>query len=174
MIREGMAQVGNNGGLKLEAGYRTSIIRLKMVQEAESLYGMKRFESPGAAARAMSPLVEDTDRELFLVMSLNAALQPIAVEVVAVGGIDSCYVDMRNVFKHALLCNASGIICFHNHPSGRIEPSREDRALTKRICRVARFMDLKLHDHIILGRDGKFFSFQEEDALEDGGDCGVA
>lgn len=159
--------------LKLEAGYQTSIIHLKIVQEANSLYGMKSFDTPNMAANLVAKLVADTDRELFLVMSLNAALQPIAVEVVAMGGIDSCCVDLRNVFKHALLCNASGIICFHNHPSGRVVPSLEDCRLTKKIYRAVKILNLKLYDHIILGRDGDFFSFQAEHVLEDEGDWDV-
>lgn len=158
---------------RLEAGYRTSIVHLKMVQEAKSLYGMEKFDSSEAAARMAAALVADADRELFLVMSLDASLQPIAVEVAAVGGVDSCYVDMRSVFKHALLCNAAGIICFHNHPSGKAVPSQDDCRLTRKIRRAAQFLDLKLCDHIILGRNGKFFSFKEEHMLDDG-NCEVA
>lgn len=167
MIGTGITREEKRERLKLEAGYRTSIVHLKMVQEAESLYGMRRFDSAKTSVRTVSELAADMDRELFLVMSLNAALQPIAVEVVAMGGIDTCYVDMRNVFKHAILCNASEIICFHNHPSGQAVPSLEDCTITRRISRVAELLDMKLYDHTILGRNGTFFSFKEEHMLDD-------
>ena len=92
-------------------------------------------------------------------------LEPMAVEIVAVGGVDSCAVDVKNIFKHALLNNASYIICFHNHPSGYTLPSREDEKFTERLVTAGRILNLPMIDHIIVG-DDDFYSFRENGKLE--------
>lgn len=136
------------------------IVHLQMVKDGRTLYGMKRFSAPEIAAEMIRPLLERSDREMFLILFLNANLEPLAVEIVAVGGIDSCHVDVRNIFKHALLTNAAGIICFHNHLSGCPEPSLEDRRITDRIVESGKLLGIPLTDHIILVENG-FYSFQE-------------
>ena len=92
-------------------------------------------------------------------------LKQCAVEIVAVGGVDSCAVDVKNIFKHALLNNASYIICFHNHPSGYTLPSREDEKFTERLVTAGRILNLPMIDHIIVG-DDDFYSFRENGKLE--------
>lgn len=108
------------------AGKWVDLIRLKIVRESAGLYGISRFAGPQEAADMVRPLISAADRELFLVMSVNIKMEPMAVEIVSVGTLNACLVEMRGVFKHAILNNAAGIVCFHNHPSGDPEPSRED------------------------------------------------
>lgn len=90
---------------------RVGIVHLEMVRESRTLYGMKRFQNPREAAEMVRPLCEKADREMVLVLSLNGRLEPQAVEIAAVGGISSCNVDIRSLFKHALLNNAEFVIC---------------------------------------------------------------
>lgn len=104
---------------------RVGIVHLEMVRESRTLYGMKRFQNPREAAEMVRPLCEKADREMVLVLSLNGRLEPQAVEIAAVGGISSCNVDIRSLFKHALLNNAEFVICVHNHPSG--DPAQAGR-----------------------------------------------
>ena len=70
---------------------------------------------------------------------------------------------MAQIYKTAIISNAAGIICFHNHPSGSIEPSREDRLLTEKMKTAGRYLDIPLRDHIIIGGDGAFYSFNENE-----------
>ena len=70
------------------------------------------------AAEFAKPLFENADKEYLLVCCLDGKLQPISMEVVAVGMVNQCLVGMREVFKNAILSNAVSIIVFHNHPSG--------------------------------------------------------
>jgi DNA repair protein RadC len=81
-----------------------------------------------------------------------------------IGGIAQVYVDVRSIFKKALLNNATGIIIGHNHPSGNVKPSEEDKNLTKRIKAICGIMDINLLDHIIIGMNN-YFSFAEEGIL---------
>lgn len=126
---------------------------------------MKRFQNPKDAAELVRPLCEKSDREMMLVLSLNGRLEPQAVEIAAVGGVSSCSVDIRSIFKHALLSNAEYVICFHNHPSGDPEPSREDELLTGRIRSAGELLGMELVDHIILGEGNAYYSFRDHGRL---------
>ncbi len=142
-----------------------SMIHLQMVKEGRTLCGMRCFSSPMGAVEAVRPLFDLADREMVLVMSLNAKLEPMAAEVAAVGGVSMCSVDVRNIFKHALLNNASYVICFHNHLSGDPKPSSEDQAITRRIRECGNLLGIFLIDHIIVGEAG-FYSFKEQGLID--------
>lgn len=117
------------------------------------------------AVSMVRPIFAQSDREMMVVMSVNTRLEPLALEIVAVGGVDSCNVDIKNIFKHALLNNASYIICFHNHPTGDPTPSKEDRLFTKRLTSAGQILNLPVIDHIIMGEE-TFYSFKEYGDLE--------
>ena len=140
------------------------IIRLQMIKEHRTLYGMGRLSRPAEAAAAMKPLFEMCDREVMAVMSVDTRCAPLAVEVVSVGGLDACTVDPRMIYKHALLSNAASVLCFHNHPSGDPEPSDEDRRVTERLYEAGKILGVRLLDHIIIGEDA-YFSFREHEML---------
>ena len=105
------------------------------------------------------PLCEKADREMVLVLSLNGRLEPQAVEIAAVGGISSCNVDIRSLFKHALLNNAEFVICVHNHPSGDPEPSEADVETTVRLMEAGAILGIPVLDHIVIG-DGNYVSMK--------------
>ncbi len=142
------------------------IIQLKMVRESRTLYGADPFTSPEKAAELVKPLLITADREMVLVMSLTAKMEALAVEIVAVGGLDVCCFDMRNIFKHSLLNNAACILCFHNHPSGDPIPSKEDVQITRRMKEAGEILGIRLVDHIIIGNE-RYFSFKEHGELDD-------
>lgn len=144
---------------------RVEIIRLQMVRESRMLYGMYRFSKPEEAVDMVRPLFAMADREMMIVMSLNTRLEPLAVEIAAVGGLNACSVDSRDIFKHAVLNNAAFIVCFHNHPAGDPEPSQPDRKITSRLEKAGRILGIPLIDHIIIGEDN-FYSFREHGQID--------
>ncbi|MCD7996973.1 MAG: JAB domain-containing protein [Clostridiales bacterium] len=107
------------------------------------------------------PIFEHADREMLVVLSLDTALAPLAMEIVAVGSINACGVDVRDLFKHSILSNAPKIICFHNHPSGTMNASQEDILITERIKAAGDLLGIELVDHIIIGLNGTYISFLE-------------
>lgn len=141
---------------------RVGIIKLKMIREGTSVYGTERFHGAKEASDMVRHLFEYADREMMMVMSLDSAMTPIALEIVAVGGLNSCGIDSRDLFKHAILSNASKIICFHNHPSGIPTPSKMDSLITKRIKDAGELLGIELLDHIIIGSNDRYVSFREE------------
>jgi DNA repair protein RadC len=83
---------------------------------------------------------------------------------VALLGPAGTIVDFKLVFATALKCAASGIILVHNHPSGQLNPSREDTQLTNRCKQAAEYLQIRLLDHLIITKHG-FFSFRDEGLL---------
>ena len=77
------------------------------------------------------------------------------------GGMHGTVVDVKVLMKYALSKNASGILIAHNHPSGNLCPSEEDRLLTKKISQAAQLLDIRLLDHIIVAGN-KYTSFADE------------
>lgn len=140
---------------------KIGIVHLEMIRERRTLYGMERFSNPREAAEMVRPLFERADRELLLVLSLDNKLAPMALEIAAVGGLNSCCVDIRSIFKHAIVNNGAYVICFHNHPSGDCSPSGEDRRITQRIAESGRLLGIPLVDHIIIGAGGEYQSLAE-------------
>lgn len=99
--------------------------------------------------------------ESVFVIYLNQKNVPIGWRKISQGGISSSIVDVRLVLVPALNCLASGFIICHNHPSGNLRPSEEDRKITKQLKEVGQIMSVKLLDHLIL-TETNFFSFADE------------
>lgn len=103
-------------------------------------------------------------RESFKVILLNRRNRVIGVTNIAEGGIDSLLVDVRMVLQAALLANASAIMISHNHPTGSLRPSEEDRKLTRLIYEAGKLINIILLDHLIVTSEG-YFSFADEGIL---------
>lgn len=119
------------------------------------------------AAEWAAPLFSKSGREMFYVCLINNACEPLAAEMVALGGKSECGVDISCVFQQAVLLGASAIICFHNHPSGRVTPSEDDLRVTRRLKLAGDLLNVKLADHIIIGRND-YYSFREHNEWEEG------
>ena len=93
-------------------------------------------------------------REMFRVLFLDAKNQLIADEVMNQGTIDHAPVYPREVARRALEHSAASVILVHNHPSGDPKPSAADIAITEEIVEAARAISVKVHDHLVIGRNG--------------------
>ena len=112
---------------------RVDIVSLKVVKESSVLYETRKINNPYDAYKLAKNFLVDSDREKFVVVCLDTKNQPVSIEVVSIGTINSAMVHPREVFKVAILTNAFKIICFHNHQSGNTDFSREDEVITKRL-----------------------------------------
>jgi DNA repair protein RadC len=99
------------------------------------------------------PILENSPNEQFLIVTLDTKLKPIGCHIITIGTLDASLVHPREVFRHALLSNASSIILVHNHPSGDCEPSSQDRSVTDRLKRVGELLGITVIDHLIFGVD---------------------
>ena len=104
--------------------------------------------------------LQDSDIEKMLTLYMDAQNKVICIQIMS-GTVNQAVVYPREVIRHALLAGSSAIILIHNHPSGEVRPSEADIRLTKHIQEAAKYLDVLVHDHIIIG-DNKWFSFREE------------
>ncbi|MCR1822108.1 JAB domain-containing protein [Terrisporobacter muris] len=140
---------------------RVGIVSLKLVKENSVLYETRTIRSPYDAYKLIKNFLIDSDREKFVVVCLDVKNQPVNISVVSIGSVSSTIVHPREVFKVAMLSNASKIICFHNHPSGNLKCSKEDENITNRLKECGEILGIELVDHIIVGDNNTYFSFKE-------------
>ncbi|MCR4659471.1 MAG: DNA repair protein RadC [Bacteroidales bacterium] len=117
----------------------------------------------------IAPSIIDLKHEEFWVIYLDNSLKISGKQRVAAGGITSVDVDMRLLFRGAIERNAVKIALAHNHPSGSLTPSSEDKALTNKIMQAADTLDIKVVDHIIVGlpqdNGNRYYSFKDNGIL---------
>src|SRR2546423_15649548 len=104
--------------------------------------------------------MEDLSREVFRVALLDTQNGLLRDLVISQGTLSASLVHPREAFKPAILESAASVILLHNHPSGDPTPSREDIRLTRQLVECARLLDLRIHDHLVIGH-GRFVSFAE-------------
>jgi DNA repair protein RadC len=103
-------------------------------------------------------------REEFVLLCLNGAHEVLGWVRLHTGGFNHSPVDVRLVIGVALQTASSAVVVAHNHPSGGLNPSAEDVAVTRRIAEAAALMGIRLLDHLILTRDG-CYSFADAGTL---------
>lgn len=108
--------------------------------------------------------LSDLRNEEFYVLFLNRANKIITHKKVSQGGITGTVADIRLILKDALDNFATGIVLCHNHPSGNLKPSNEDKELTQKVKQTTKLLDINLLDHIIVSDTG-YFSFADEGLL---------
>ena len=124
----------------------------------------EKFVSSRQLFHALQPLYADLSHEEFWVMLLNRNNRLLSKHRVSSGGVAGTVVDPKIIFNIALRELASGIVLSHNHPSGNLQPSREDRDMTQKLVQGAKFLDIAIVDHLILGH-GDYFSFRDNGLL---------
>jgi DNA repair protein RadC len=110
------------------------------------------------------PLMEDYQHEEFWILMLNRNNLVIAQKRISIGGVAGTVVDPKIIFKVALEHVASSIILCHNHPSGNLNPSVQDREITKNLKEAGKLLDINVSDHLIIGNNS-FFSFSDSGIL---------
>jgi DNA repair protein RadC len=107
-----------------------------------------------------SPYLRDSKKEFFNVILLDVKNKVIDNMELSKGGLSGTVVDTTEIIKEATRKSTSSIILVHNHPSGEVEPSKEDIQSTKRIVEACKLVGIKVLDHVIIGKnEGDFFSF---------------
>ena len=142
---------------------KVSLVRVQTVKERTYTYDFRKVNSP-QSAKALFEKLEffvNSDREMFLVASLNTKNEPTQIEVISVGSLNASIVHPREVFKSAIISNAASIICAHNHPSGDLTPSKEDIEVTKRLVEAGKLLGIDVLDHIIMNDEGEYKSIRE-------------
>ena len=136
--------------------YRLETMRIK---EDDFKYKAGQFTSPEKVKEFLAVL-DDFDNEQMIVLLLDTKNKLIGMTR-HMGTVDQTAVYPREVAKHVLLSGASSVILAHNHPSGSLTPSGADRDITQRIKAALELLQVKLHDHFIVGVNGETYSFAD-------------
>ena len=104
-------------------------------------------------------------QEEFIVVFLNTQHKTLGFYKAGLGGIDSCIVDPRIVLGIALKVPCTAILLFHNHPSGNLNVSRQDREITRKLVQAGEILDINVLDHVIIG-DGEYHSFADAGEMD--------
>lgn len=145
----------------LELGYR-------MINEANNrkeVFAINSLE----LFKYISPSLIDLPHEEFWAIYMNIRRKIIFKQRISVGGLNDTAVDVRRIFITALEKNAVFVAVAHNHPSGKITPSNQDKILTKKIQEAGRILNINLSDHIIVGISDNnkpdYFSFYDNNMI---------
>jgi DNA repair protein RadC len=127
---------------------------------AEKAKNMDALSSPEAVRDFARMKLAGLPHEAFMVIFLNTKNKVLDYKVLQEGTVDRAVIYPRRMVEEALARHAAGIILVHNHPSGDTGPSPEDKQLTRSLVEAARTIDLRVLDHIIIGKEG-YCSFSE-------------
>jgi DNA repair protein RadC len=123
-----------------------------------------KVTSSREAFEFIQSFISDIHHEEFWVLFLNRSNRIIEKFKLSQGGVSGTVIDVRLILKKALELLASSLIVCHNHPSGNLNPSDNDKKITEKIRVAAQQMDIKLLDHLIIC-DNSYFSFNDEGLL---------
>lgn len=155
---------------KIDGIGEKSAILISLVKELMLAYLEEQMQkrdvlsSPQAVLDFARTKLAGLPHEAFMVIYLNVKNHVLGHEVLHEGTVDRAIVYPRRVLESAIKHNAVGLILSHNHPSGDPAPSQEDKHLTRTVTEAARMIEIRVLDHVIVGRNG-YFSFQENRLL---------
>lgn len=146
-------------------------IRLKAAQELGSRVAVMKASSydvilsDNDVARIMQPIIGGLQHEECWAIYLASSGRVLERMRISQGGVQATVVDCKLIIKRALELLAVQIVLVHNHPSGNIQPSKQDIALTERVLEAAQLFDIRLLDHVIIAK-GAHYSFRGEGVLK--------
>nr|DAU85607.1 MAG TPA: DNA repair protein-like protein [Caudoviricetes sp.] len=122
------------------------------------------FSAPDKVAAFFMEKLRHESQEHFITAYVNVKNRLLGYRIITKGNLTAAPVDIKEALKWGIRYKAYGLILVHNHPSGFSEPSKEDIDITKAFAKAAKYLDMEVLDHIIIG-DGEFTSLHESGIL---------
>lgn len=141
---------------------RIAVVRAKQERTGILYSDIRQLNSPEDVLCAFGSLFENAGVEQVLAVAMTQSGEPVAVQIMGIGGVLSCPVSVAEILKFALLSNCPAVILIHNHPSGGVLPSKEDRDLTERVKKAGEIVEIALVDHLIVGSSEHGYSLKCE------------
>ena len=142
----------------------TNLYTLQMVKDRSFI--IRDCSGSNAAAKAIETLIASAPNEFMVAVFLDARNQIIGTTVLAQGGLHGLQPRPRDVFRAAIVAQASSVILGHNHPSGDTTPSRDDILTTERLIRAGELIGCPVVDHVIVGLDAQYWSMHDHKSVE--------
>lgn len=120
--------------------------------------------SPLQVYELVKEKLRNYSKEHCFVLSFDSRNKLLGLDVVSMGTLNASLIHPRETFEAAIRRHADHIVLAHNHPSGELEPSQEDREITKRLSTSGKMLGIEMVDHVIVGKVG-YLSFKEKGLL---------
>lgn len=156
--RQAFCAIKGVGGAKLAQLH--AIAELARRFFSAQLFREDVLENPQLTHQYLQSVLAHQEREVFMTIFLDNQHRVLCAQPMFTGTFDCVEVHPREIIREALKQNAAALIVAHNHPSGRAEPSMADRDITHAIQQACQLLDIRLLDHLVIGR-GEFVSFAE-------------
>lgn len=144
---------------------KLNVVSIRLVKDAP-IMSETPIGNPQDAVKLLGEHMCELDREVLCIINLKSNGIPINCNFISVGAVDQTLAHPREIFKSCVLSNASSVLLLHNHPSGKLTPSKDDCMMTDRMLKLCDLIGIPLLDHIIVGGDNKsYFSFKEKEML---------
>jgi DNA repair protein RadC len=133
--------------------YKLHVVSFSVVREAvPEPQPRPTLSDPSAVAHLARQIIADDAKEHFWTLMLDSQNRLVAAHEVSVGTLSASLVHPREVFGPALrVLGVASVVLIHNHPSGDVTPSREDLRLTRQLVDSGKLLDIRVHDHVIIG-----------------------
>ena len=130
--------------------FKLDVVSVRLVKDAPILSDIK-ITTPDAAVELLGKYLCEMDREVLCVVNLKSDNTPINCTMVSIGALNQSIANPREMLKASILSNAANMILIHNHPSGNLQPSKEDNRVAIKIKEAGKIMGINLLDFIIVG-----------------------
>ncbi|MFH1091438.1 MAG: DNA repair protein RadC [Pseudomonadota bacterium] len=167
----GVFEAGESELSRIEGLGLSNVVAIKFINAVAGKYleqrliGRDYLSSSKKVFAYLRHHLENLDKEVFKVIYLDSAGGVLALEDGARGTVSGAAVHPREIIEMALAHKAAGLVFAHNHPSGRVQPPPEDYRLTRQLTHAALVVEMKVLDHLILGKGENYYSFRDEGHL---------
>jgi len=144
------------------------IVSIKQVRQSKAKYN-SALSRPDDIVDLIYPMIKNSDREAIFIIGVDIKNIPNVINKVSVGTLNYVCAIPRDIFKPLILSNCASFFLIHNHVSyGDICPSEVDKKVTSELYDSGKNINIILLDHIIIGQDKKYYSFQKAGLLTTG------
>lgn len=143
------------------AQIKTAIEIGRRFREEEAKENKTKIKSSKDIVDILMARMRDLKKEVFKIVLLNSQNRIIDIFDTGEGSVNKANPIIREIFQKALQNYATSLICVHNHPSGKVAPSKEDQEFTRELFKAGKIMQVGVLDHVIIG-DNKYYSFADK------------
>ena len=140
--------------LELSRKYAARTTEIKKITNSKDTYML------------LAALMQDLDQEVIRCILLDERRGVLATTLITMGTLSRCFVDPREIFKEEIRINAHILIMAHRHPSGDPSPRQPDISTTQRVKDAGKILGIEVIDHVIIGKEGRYFSFFDGGLLQ--------
>ena len=147
----------------MEMENKLKIVSIRLNHDGD-ICSDKTINGPEAAIEVFAEVLQDMDKEVLAVMNLRSG-KVINVNIVSMGTVNYTLALPSEVYKSAILSDATHIMLMHNHPTGNCVPSKADIEMTNHIIDAGKVIGIDVQDHIIVGYN-QFYSMEREETVD--------